>query len=89
MTRPFLIPEYLCVTLPVAQCARLILRLAVRSVLRFSLGTMQAGLRANEAVADCSCLSATVQARVPEHAPDQPLKAEPRAGRAVSLTVVP
>ena len=89
MTRPFLMVEYLCVILPVAQCARLILRLAVRSVLPFSLGTMQLGLRANDAVADRSFFMVTVQAPLPEHAPVQPLKVDPFAGSAVSLTVVP
>ena len=89
MTRPFLMTEYLCVILPVAQCARLIRCLAVLSVLRFSFGTMQLGLGANEAVADSFLSSVRVQAPVPEHAPDQPLKVEPLAGAAVSLTAVP
>jgi hypothetical protein len=89
MTRPFLSTEYLCVTLPVAQCARVIRCFAVLSVLRFSLGTMQAGLRANEAVTDRFCLSVSLQVPGPEHAPDHPLKVEPFAGRAVNATVVP
>jgi hypothetical protein len=41
------------------------------------------------AVTDCALLRLTVQAPVPEHAPDHPENVLPDAGVAVSITVVP
>lgn len=43
----------------------------------------------NPAVTCWALLIVTVQALLPEHAPPQPLKVEPLAGRAVSVTAVP
>ena len=47
------------------------------------------GTIAKFATTDKSPLTVTVQALVPEHAPDQPVKLMPPEGEAVSVTAVP
>src|SRR5512132_722716 len=88
MTRPFLtLAEKAFFTLPTLQCALTSARLAVRSALPFALGTMQ--WAAKVAVTERAALMVTVQAAVPEQAPDQPLKADRGVAAAVSVSTVP
>src|ERR1044072_248828 len=88
MTRPFLtLAEKAFFTLPTLQCALTSARLAVRSALPFSLGTMQRA--AKVAVTERATLMARVQVAVPERAPDQPLKTERVVAAAVSVSTVP
>jgi hypothetical protein len=79
-------------TLPTVQLRALIARLAALSVLPFSLGTTHGfGRGLKVAVTVCSLMPVfTWQVPVPvQPPPDQPLKRDPAAGVAVSLSEVP
>jgi len=88
-TRPFFtLAEKTLVTLPTEQCARLIARLAARTVLPFTLGTTHRALK----VALTERASDMVRVQflpVPEQAPDQPANLERAEATAVSVTAVP
>jgi hypothetical protein len=97
MTVPFLLREYALLIEPTEQRAARIRRFAAASVLRFSLGTTHPrgggggglALAVKAAVAERGAVMVSVHVPVPEHAPDQPVKLEPAAGTAVSVTSVP
>jgi hypothetical protein len=88
----FTVLECKCEILPTAQSCDLIARSAVLRVLPLTFGTthLAAGemLRRKFASTEVTAPTVTVQALVPEHAPDQPSNVEPASATAVRVTVV-
>src|SRR5262245_38638638 len=90
ITRPSWASEYRCPILPVRQCASRSRCRAVSSDLPLSLGTMQAIVGWNTALADRARFIVRLQLfRAVEQAPDQRLKTDPLAGLATRVTPVP